>query len=463
MSRIDRWPARAGVAACAAAMAMAPCVAQGTGRTLALVGTPGIGQTLTITETFPAPQSGKLNLWIVARPFAGAVPTPPPLDPVWLHATGQMRVDPADVFGPAPLAPVPFAAHVLAGGTTDALTVSVPNDLSLLGFAFDVQAVDLDLSTPAPWAAAWSDNDVAITIGPPSVARLVPPATTDPAITTFLDNHVAINPAPTVVAKGRLFVLLVGTGAKPENQQAVLAAGAARGYHAIGLMYPNTPSVGSLCGNSLDPDAFWDARREILTGQDLSPLLAISPVESIDHRLTALLAWLATNHPGEGWATYLAAGQADWSKVVVAGHSQGGGHAGVIGKLRDVARVVCFASPADWRNVPNAPATWYARPNVTPIDRWYGFGHLQDELVVWPRLSVIWSAMGLGAFGPPASVDGGAPPYGNSRQLTTNLPHAAPAWYPAPFHSATVVDLATPTLPGGAAVYLPVWSHICFP
>ena len=107
--------------------------------------------------------------------------------------------------------------------------------------------------------------------------------------------------------------------------------------------------------------------------------------------------------------------------------------------------------------------TWYARPNVTPIDRWYGFGHLQDELVVWPRLSVIWSAMGLGAFGPPASVDGSAPPYGNSRQLTTNLPHAAPAWYPAPFHSATVVDLATPTLPGGAAVYLPVWIHICFP
>ena len=93
MSRIDRWPARAGVAACAAAMAMAPCVAQGTGRTLALVGTPGIGQTLTITETFPAPQSGKLNLWIVARPFAGAVPTPTtrytPTRPVSSPATSR--------------------------------------------------------------------------------------------------------------------------------------------------------------------------------------------------------------------------------------------------------------------------------------------------------------------------------------------------------------------------------------
>ena len=448
----------AGLAAVAAS-----CCAQGAGRTLSLAGLPGLGQTFTVTETFATPQTGKVNLWILGRPFAGAVPTPPPLDPVLLQASGLMRVDPHDLFGPAPLAPVPFAASVLTGATSDALTLSAPFDLSLLGFAFDVQAVDLDLTMPAPWPAVWSDNDVAIVIGPPSVTRRIAPAATDPAIATYLDDHIAINPAPMVLAKDRLFVLLVGTGAKPENQQAILAAGAARGYHAIGLMYPNTPSVGSLCGNSLDPDAFWDVRREILTGQDLSPLVTIPVVESIDHRLTALLTHLAANFPGEGWSSFLAAGQPVWSKLVVCGHSQGGGHAGVVGKLRLVERVVCLSSPGDWRNLPNAPATWYARPDVTPVDRVFGFSHLQDELVVWSRLAPIWSAMGLGVFGAPTSVDGASPPYGGSHQLTTNLMHAAPSWYPSPFHSAPVVDLVTPVSPNGAPAYAPVWNHLCFP
>lgn len=298
---------------------------------------------------------------------------------------------------------------------------------------------------------------------PPSVTRLIPPNLTDPAITTYLDNHVAINPAPGVTARQGLFVFLVGTGGRPENQQLILATGAARGYHAIGLMYPNTPSVGSLCGNSADDEAFWNVRQEIITGQNLSPLITVFPTECIEHRLIALLDRLAWHYPAEGWGEFLVDGQPDWAKITVGGHSQGGGHAAVIGKLHAVARVVCLSSPADWRNIPDTPATWYARPGATPVDRVFGFSHLQDELVTWPQLTLIWTALGLDAFGASVSVDGAAAPYSGSHRLTTDIAHATAPLYPSPFHSATVVDLVTPKLPDGSPAYRPVWVHLCFP
>jgi len=142
-----------------------------------MAGSTGLGQTFTITETFPAPQFGKLNLWMLARPFGGSVPTPPPLDPFLVRATGSMRVDPLDVFGASPLFQVPFTSNFLFGVGQDSLNLTVPNDGMLLGFAFDVQTVDLDLAAPQPWPAAWSDNDIAVTIGSGSVGggqNLVP-------------------------------------------------------------------------------------------------------------------------------------------------------------------------------------------------------------------------------------------------------------------------------------------------
>lgn len=298
---------------------------------------------------------------------------------------------------------------------------------------------------------------------PPSVVRLVAPNTADPATTTYLNPHVAINPDPAVPAKQRLFVFLPGTGGQPANQQLVEKTGAALGYHTIGLMYPNTPSVGSLCDGSPDPDAHWDVRREIVTGQDLSSLVSVGSSECIEHRLRALLAYLAAQYPTEGWGQFLPGGQPDWSRIVIAGHSQGGGHAGVIGKLHAVARVVCFSSPADWRSTVSQPATWYAMPGATSADRIYGFSHQQDELVTWPLVTANWTALGLDAFGAVVDVDA-TTAYGATHRFTTHAPHGpvGPA-YPAPFHSATVVDAATPLLTDGTPRYRPVWVQLCFP
>lgn len=299
---------------------------------------------------------------------------------------------------------------------------------------------------------------------PSAVVHTVVPSLTDPAIATYLDPHVAITPDPAVPEKQRLFVFLPGTGGQPANQQLILQEASRQGYHAIGLMYPNTPSVGSLCNDSTDPNAHGDVRREIITGQDLSTLVDIPAAESIEHRLTALLAHLATTYPAERWGPFRVSGAPDWSRIVIAGHSQGGGHAGVIAKLHPVLRAVCFSSPADWRTPVDLPATWYATAGATPASQVFGFSHLQDELVTWPLVTANWAALGLGAFGGPASVDGAAAPFGGSHQLSTNLAHAPGSGpRPTPFHGATVVDAVTPRLVDGSPAYRPVWVHLCFP
>lgn len=72
-----------------------------------------------------------------------------------------------------------------------------------------------------------------------SVEREIAPATTSAAITTNLTPHIAISPDAAVASQGKLFVMLPGTGGAARNQRLILRTGAARGYHAIGLTYPN--------------------------------------------------------------------------------------------------------------------------------------------------------------------------------------------------------------------------------
>ena len=294
---------------------------------------------------------------------------------------------------------------------------------------------------------------------PPSTVRQVVPSTTDPDITTANDPHVAVNPVPTVPAKGKLFVFFPGTGAVPTMQQLVLGTAASRGYHAIGLTYPNPTAVGVLCADDTDAECFWDVRREVITGVNTSLRIQITPANAIVNRLEKLLLHLDARFPTERWAQFLTSGRIDWSKVTLAGHSQGGGHVGVLAKLVALDRAVYFSSPADWRQVANTPATWLSRPNVTAASRQYAFIHEQDQLVPVAEARANWLALGLGAFGAVTSVDGALAPYGNSHQLTTR----ATPLLAGSFHGATVVDAATPRTTAGTPVYAPVWEYLAFP
>lgn len=303
------------------------------------------------------------------------------------------------------------------------------------------------------------------TSAPGSVERSVLPAQTSNAITTNLAPHFVVNPDPQVTQRGRLFVMLPGTRGTPINSRDIVRTGASRGYHAVGLTYANDDSVQELCGTSADTDCAGKVRREVITGEDTSALINVNPANSIITRLTALLQFLQTNSPNEGWGQFLDNGQPDWNRITVAGHSQGAGHAGFLAKLVLLDRAVMFSSPGDTRVGTMSPALWLSLPNVTPASRQFGFTHTQDSLTPLARVVDSWQAIGLGAFGGLFSVDGATAPFGNSHQLVTSAPPNPNPTGPtaSPTHGAPVVDTVTPRDAQGRPIYALVWNYLAFP
>jgi len=288
------------------------------------------------------------------------------------------------------------------------------------------------------------------------------PKDTDSEITTNLEPHyVALNKS--VPARNQLFLFFPGTGGKPHLYQQIINTAADLGFHAIGLNYPNDRAVNgpTLCGGTnTDLDCYAKVRLEIKDGTDRTPLVTITRANSIENRLIKLLVYLHARFPNDGWRQYLEDDLSiRWPSLVVSGHSQGGGHAGIIGRYHLVARVVMFAA-MDYNARVGRPANWIAlpnsTPNATPSERFYGFSHQRDQGVNFAILSTqIWPAYGMDAFGPVVNVDDTAPPYHNSHMLTSNL--EAPT---RNYHGCIVVDRHLVLLPDGTPVYKPVWEYL---
>ena len=297
---------------------------------------------------------------------------------------------------------------------------------------------------------------------PPSVERDVDPALTNAAITTNLLPNFVINPAQGVTARGKLFVMLPGTGANPGNYRLIVRTGAQSGYHAIGLTYVNDNGPTDLCAGNPAADCTSNIRREVITGEDTSTLVSVNPANSIVGRLTALLTYMSITYPTEGWGQYLAGGRPDWSKITIAGHSQGAGHAAYFAKLQNLDRTVMFDGPGDL-GPPGQIAPWLDLPNLTPASRQYGFTHVADQSAPFALVTAEWGRLGLNAFGAVTSVDGASPPFGNTRTLSTN---ATPAGGGGPAsmlaHTTPVVDVATPLDASGVPIFRPVWIYLAF-
>ena len=358
-----------------------------------------------------------------------------------------------------------------ANGVTDIVWLRPDGTLTLwlLNKSNDFIAptiIDNAGSAPLAFSVFEAGGNGATYYGPPpaSTERAVAPTVTDTAINLALESHYALNPTNTVTWANKLFVFLPGTGAVAQNYRFVLRAGAARGYHAIGLTYPNDDAIATLCNDDTDIDCHGKAREEVITGVNLSSKVDVNVTNSIVNRLTKLLTYLNRQYPNEGWGQFLIAGQPAWQKITLSGHSQGGGHAGLMAKLYVMDRAVYFSSPGDWRNGAQQPATWItARVNTTSAARQFGFTHLRDTLVPYAtRILPIWNALGMDAFGAPVSVDSSNPPFGNSHRLTTNV---EPTNFPvvSPTHNAPVVDASTPRAADGTPLFTPVWVYLAFP
>ncbi|MFP4358078.1 MAG: serine hydrolase domain-containing protein [Puniceicoccaceae bacterium] len=286
----------------------------------------------------------------------------------------------------------------------------------------------------------------------------VAPVATNPELGAEDDDHWVFVPEPGK-ATGYLLLFYPGTGAAPSDYVRFCETAAAMGHHVIGLSYPNDESINMvLCRNAPSDECFRQARMEIHTGEDLHDDVTVDADDSIEGRLEALLGYLAAADPEAGWDRFVDAGGApDWSRFLVAGQSQGGGHAGFTAKRHAVARCIQFSATDWWRG---GPAAWIAEPGATPPDRFYGFTHLLDEAVPPDLQSPTWVAYGMTDDGGERVVDDATAPYRQSRRLYFAAPIAFDGDPEDNYHNALSVDAALELDGGGEPVVRPVWEYL---
>lgn len=254
------------------------------------------------------------------------------------------------------------------------------------------------------------------------VLRIPPPAT-DPAIATVHGPNVAVydSQAP---HRHRLLLFLPGTGVRAASSLPLDRAFARWGYHAISLDYENNVIAVS-CAHSKHKECFGHYRRAIVTGAAVSKEIKVDVANSILNRFQKLLVYLAQHDPGGEWGQFLNSGKPDWSHILVAGHSQGAGHAPYIAKPYRVDRVLIFSGPQDYLDNLHQPAPWLAQTSATPPSRFFAFLNLKDPFNVHHQIANCKVLM-EGIHPRPIMVKPGETIHGDHHILINNIPTMHP-------------------------------------
>ena len=194
---------------------------------------------------------------------------------------------------------------------------------------------------------------------------------------------------PPGTPRGSLVILLNGSGGSPAQMtidpaRSVFTAALESGNHVLAVAYRSDVAIAQMCDSSR-PDCYGASRNTLLTGV-FAPgadgsLADIRADEGIIARIDQALRHLVAARPQAGWDAFVgiptAANPADriaWPRTIVAGHSQGGGHAAYLGKLFPLTRVVQFASTCD--APAGVPAPWTAADSgwvTSPATVFFGF------------------------------------------------------------------------------------------
>lgn len=282
----------------------------------------------------------------------------------------------------------------------------------------------------------------------------ISPSTTSSSITTDNNPHHVYPPQQGVTKKNILSVFYPGTGSSPCDYGAILQQGATRGYHVIGLSYPNAEAVNTICNQGAarsDANCFEAVRREVVTGSDESVYVSVDGNHSIEGRLLFLLQYLAKNDPSEGWDQFVSNGSIVWPSVYVGGHSQGSGHAAYQGKIRNVGRVSIYSGVSDYRLQTASIPDWFSNAQAAPAGSYYGLIHENDTIANFSgnsnQVTDVWLNQ-LGMTGTLTNTNVGAP-YGNSKRLVTT---ACNGMGTAAIHSCPIVN-----------GFQTVWNYVSYP
>ncbi|GGK88232.1 hypothetical protein JOE58_000970 [Curtobacterium luteum] len=253
-------------------------------------------------------------------------------------------------------------------------------------------------------------------------------------------------------ADGPMLLFLPATRAKPAQYQRFLAAALQDGYHVLGLDYWN---LGKTLSGTCEADArcYGQVQRNRFDGSRPSQFSQVTPAGSIVSRLRNAIEYLDDHDPDGGWGRFVDAREGiDWSDVVVAGHSQGGGEAAYIGHIRTVRGVLMFSSPVE--SLGAVHAAWMDRPGRTPVTRMYAIDDRADEF--GPRIRGSWHALGLTGPSGPFGTDTTPPlPGADPHAILTDLRLGDPSQA----HSRIIKD-STPLDRDGTPVMLPLWQWL---
>ncbi len=206
----------------------------------------------------------------------------------------------------------------------------------------------------------------------------VPPHATDARLGADEPPHwVVYDPAAALP----LLVWLPGTNGRPaEGPKGVLRAALDGGYRVVALSYLNNRAVGQVCAGARlrrHEGCAAKMRQQRVWGNARHSPIDDRPEDAIVARLTQLLKHLAAQDPAAHWAGYLDGDEPRWSRIVLAGQSQGGGMAAFIAKTRTVAGVLDFSGGWD-REAGGGLAGWYRSASATPPERWHASYHVQE-------------------------------------------------------------------------------------
>lgn len=285
---------------------------------------------------------------------------------------------------------------------------------------------------------------------------IIYPSATNPNILLYNNPHYVYLDTR-VAAKNKLFVFLPGTSGYPSVYKLIEKKAAALGYHSIGLMYPNGSEIYSASGTNPDNTSFGRCRQEIFDGTDQTLALSVNADNCIKGRLTKLLQYLAVKYPTQNWGQYLVSGQVDWSKVILAGHSQGGGHAFYISKKVSLSKAISFAS-IDWNTYYNSSAAWIFDAGLTPVSKMYSIISTKDQIFAYTNVQT--QLNNLGIPGTATSIDNTASPYGSTRRLITSATPALTLLVPD--HNITCLDQYVPKTSTGAVApaFDNAWAYL---
>lgn len=209
----------------------------------------------------------------------------------------------------------------------------------------------------------------------------VPPSATAREITAANSPHIVLFDKEK--RAGNLLLWMPGTFGTPRlsPQLNFPQFAAQQGYRVILLSYITDQAVSTVCvGRKLrgNRSCAEDFRRKRIFGNGEFSLIPDQSHDAINYRLTKLLHYLRDTRRDENWGQYLGEdGNPRWERIAVGGQSQGGGHAAFIAKSRPVARVVMLSGGWD-KSAQGEIADWYAKPSLTPPERWF-FAYHVDE------------------------------------------------------------------------------------